>query len=83
MWGLLALFGGLAVKGISDAAYHLQKDIPAEYYNNKDLMYEDQVIKCLPWQEIQKNVKKGKYYAPERIPIGGVDNDNHDNDDEL
>lgn len=75
MWGLLALFGGLAATGISETAYNLQKEIPAEYYNNKALMYEDKVIKCLPYKEIQRNIKKGKYYAPKRIPIGGLDDD--------
>lgn len=43
-----------------------EKEIPAEYWNNKALMHKDKTT--LTWKDVQRNLENGKYYAPEVIP---------------
>lgn len=45
-----------------------QKSIPAEYWNNKDLMYKDKMNPDISPEQIMKNLENGKYYSPTAIP---------------
>jgi hypothetical protein len=45
-----------------------QKPIPAEYWNNKDLMYKDKMNPDISPEQVMKNLEKGKYYSPTVIP---------------
>lgn len=63
-FGIIGLIAG-AKQIIKEAT---EKSIPAEYWNNKDLMYEDKMNPDVTPQQIMKNLEKGKYYAPTIIP---------------
>ncbi len=67
------MFDGLGIIGLFSAGKKIikeatEKEIPASYWNNKALMYEDKMNPNLTWKDIQKNLEAGKYYAPEVIP---------------
>lgn len=67
------MFDGLGIIGLIAGAKQFikeatEKEIPAEYWNNKDLMYKDKMNPNLTWQDVQRNLWNGKYYAPEVIP---------------
>lgn len=66
------MFDGLGIIGIFAGIKQLikestEKEIPAEYWNNKDLMHKDKMNPDISPQQIMKNLEKGKYYAPEVI----------------
>lgn len=67
------MFGGLGIIGLYAGAKQFikektEKEIPSSYWNNKNLMYKDKMNPSLSWQDVQKNLEKGRYYAPEIIP---------------
>ncbi len=67
------MFDGLGIIGLFAAAKQLikestEKPVPAEYWNNKDLMHKDKMNPDVSPQQIMKNLENGKYYAPEVIP---------------
>lgn len=67
------MFDGLGIIGLFAAAKQLikeatEKEIPASYWNNKDLMHKDKMNPDISPQQVMKNLEKGKYYAPEVIP---------------
>ena len=45
-----------------------EKAIPAEYWNNKDLMHKDKMNPDISPEQLMKNIKNGKYYSPTVIP---------------
>mgnify|MGYP007069941266 CR=1 FL=1 len=69
---LTLLAGGyLAHEFIKEAR---QPFIPAEYFRNKDLIYEDRVVKCMPFKQYMTNLENGKYYLPDVPPDAVIDN---------
>ncbi len=67
------MFDGLGIIGLFAAGKQIvkektEKEIPAEYWNNKALMHEDKMNPDVSPQEIMKNIEKGKYYSPTVIP---------------
>ena len=67
------MFDGLGIIGLIAGTKQIikektEKEIPAENWNNKDLMHKDKMNPNLTWKDIQRNLKNGKYYAPEVIP---------------
>lgn len=67
------MFDGLAILGLFAGAKQLikeatEKEIPAEYWNNKDLMHKDKMNPNISSKQIIKNLEKGKYYSPVVIP---------------
>ena len=80
--GILGLFAG--TKQIIKEA--TEKSIPAEYWNNKDLMHKDKMNPDVSPQQIMKNLEKGKYYSPTVIPeryeqpVKIVDRKSYEND---
>lgn len=63
------MFDGLGIIGLFAGAKQIVKEgtakkIPAEYFNNRNLMYKDQIDPNVTPQEIQKNIECGKYYSP-------------------
>lgn len=67
------MFDGLGIIGLIAGARQLikeatEKEIPASYWNNKDLMYRDKMNPDISPQQVMKNLERGKYYAPEVIP---------------
>lgn len=67
------MFDGLGIIGLFAAAKQLikeaaEKEVPAEYWNNKALMYEDKMNPDVSPQQIMKNLEKGKYYSPTVVP---------------
>ena len=67
------MFDGLGIIGLFAAGKQIvkektEKEIPASYWNNKALMHEDKMNPDVSPQQIMKNLKKGKYYAPTIIP---------------
>lgn len=66
-------FDGLGILGLFATTKQIikestEKSIPAEYWNNKDLMHKDKMNPDISPQQIMKNLEQGKYYAPEVIP---------------
>ncbi len=62
------MFDGLGIIGIFAGIKQLikestEKEIPAEYWNNKDLMHKDKMNPDVTPQQIMKNLEKGKYYS--------------------
>lgn len=45
-----------------------EKEIPAEYWNNKDLMHNDKMNPNVSPEQLMKNLENGKYYSPTVIP---------------
>lgn len=67
------MFDGLGIIGLIAGAKQLikestEKPVPAEYWNNKDLMHKDKMNPDVSPQQIIKNLEKGKYYSPTVIP---------------
>ena len=67
------MFDGLGIIGIFAGIKQLikestEKEIPEEYWNNKDLMHKDKMNPDVTPQQIMKNLEKGKYYSPTVIP---------------
>lgn len=85
------MFDGLGIIGLIAGAKQLikestEKPIPAEFWNNKDLMYKDKINPDVSPQEIMKNLEKGKYYSPTVIaeryeqPVKMVDRKSYNHD---
>ncbi|MEY8518753.1 hypothetical protein AALC25_18010 [Lachnospiraceae bacterium 29-84] len=67
------MFDALGIIGLFAAGKQLikestEKPVPEEYWNNKELMHKDKMNPDVSPQQIMKNLKKGKYYAPTVIP---------------
>ena len=67
------MFDGLGILGMIMGAKQLikestEKEIPASYWNNKDLMHKDKMNPDISSQQIMKNLERGKYYSPTVIP---------------
>lgn len=67
------MFDGLGIIGLFAAGKQIvkektEKEIPASYWNNKALMYEDKMNPDVSPQQIMKNLEKGKYYSPTVVP---------------
>jgi hypothetical protein len=58
--GILGLFAGTK-QIIKEAA---EKEIPASYWNNRDLMHKDKMNPDVSPQQIMKKLENGKYYSP-------------------
>lgn len=63
-FGIIGLIAG-AKQLIKEAT---EKPVPAEYWNNKALMYEDKMNPDVSPQQFMKNLKDGKYCSSEVIP---------------
>lgn len=85
------MLDGLGIIGLFAAAKQLikestEKPVPAEYWNNKDLMHKDKMNPDVSPQQIMKNIEKGKYYSstviPERYeqPVKIVDRKGYEHD---
>lgn len=53
----------LFASGVPWLSEKTTKSIPAEYWANKDLLYEDR-MRGMSEKEIIRNVERGKYYIP-------------------
>ena len=67
------MFDGLGIIGLFAAAKQLikestEKPVPAEYWNNRDLMHKDKMNPDVSPQQIMKNLEKGKYCSSQIIP---------------
>ena len=58
--GIIGLFAGTK-QIIKEAA---EKEIPASYWNNRDLMHKDKMNPDVSPQQIMKKLENGKYYSP-------------------
>ncbi len=68
------MFDGLGIIGLFASGIQIVKEatakkIPAEYWNNKDLMYKDEMNPDISPQQVMKNLERGKYYSPTVIQI--------------
>lgn len=71
-WLLTLLAGAITGKELVKEAR--RKTIPASYWRNTDLKYEDQVVRCIPLQQITKLLEQGRYYLPDVPPGAKIDN---------
>lgn len=67
------MFDGLGIIGIFAGIQQIvkeatEKEIPASYWNNKDLMHKDKMNPDISPQQVMKNLEQGKYYSPTIIP---------------
>lgn len=67
------MFDGLGIIGLIAGAKQIikeatEKEIPAEYWNNKALIHKDKMNPDISPQQIMKNLKAGKYYSSTVIP---------------
>ncbi len=67
------MFDGLGIIGLIAGAKQLikestEKPVPAEYWNNKDLMHKDKMNPDISPEQLMKNLENGKYYSPTIIP---------------
>lgn len=67
------MFDAFGIIGLIAGAKQLikektEKPVPAEYWNNKDLMHKDKMNPNVSPQQIMKNLEKGKYYSSTVIP---------------
>lgn len=67
------MFDGLGIIGFFAGTKQIikektEKEIPAEYWNNKDLMHKDKMNPDISPEQLMKNIEKGKYYSPTVIP---------------
>ena len=63
-FGIIGLFAA-AKQFIREST---EKPVPAEYWNNKDLMHKDKMNPNVTPQRFTKNLKDGKYYSSKVIP---------------
>lgn len=63
-FGIIGLIAG-AKQLIKEST---EKPVPAEYWNNKDLMHKDKMNPDVSPQQFMKNLKDGKYCSSEVIP---------------
>ncbi len=67
------MFDGLGIIGLIAGTKQIikektEKEIPAEYWNNKDLMHKDKMNPDISPEQLMKNIENGKYYSPTVIP---------------
>lgn len=67
------MFDGLGIIGLIAGTKQIvkektEKEIPAEYWNNKDLMHKDKMNPDISPEQLMKNLENGKYYSPTVIP---------------
>lgn len=63
-FGIIGLIAGAKQLIIESS----EKPVPAEFWNNKDLIYKDKMNPDVSPQQIMKNLKDGKYYSSTVIP---------------
>lgn len=69
---LLTLLAG-AIVGKNVVTEARRKPIPASYFRNTELQYEDQVVRCIPLKQITKLTEQGRYYLPDVPPDAKID----------
>lgn len=67
MFDVLGIIG-LFAAGKQIIKEKTEKEIPASYWNNKDLIHKDKMNPDVSPQQLMKNLESGKYYSPTVIP---------------
>lgn len=70
-WLLTVISGAILGKQVIDEKR--RPVIPAENWRNKDLIYEDRIIKCMSFEQYMTNLTNGKYYLPDVPPNAVID----------